>query len=168
MRACLTSALAIAAVVLSFGSAWAQNGCNTCGSAGGYDAACGGGACGNGGGSRCGAHGCRLHHHHKYIDGLDYGFNCGCNGSYNYPVPPLYTYHWPGMYKAVRMTDYHSPWRFPPLRPYVDEVAVPATMTSEGSVSELQPITALMPIAGAKSEFGQPESMSSKLLRSIR
>jgi hypothetical protein len=48
-------------------------------------------------------------------------FNCGCNGSYKFPVPPLYTYHWPGLYSQQLMTDYHSPWRFPPLRPYTDE-----------------------------------------------
>ncbi|MCG8587509.1 MAG: hypothetical protein MI757_22610 [Pirellulales bacterium] len=48
-------------------------------------------------------------------------FNCGCNGSYKFPVPPLSTYHWPGMYSIQLMTDYHSPWRFPPLRPYTDE-----------------------------------------------
>jgi hypothetical protein len=48
-------------------------------------------------------------------------FNCGCNGSYKFPVPPLSTYHWPGMYSHQLMTDYHSPWRFPPLRPYTDE-----------------------------------------------
>jgi len=67
----------------------------------------------------------RLHHHgrhqYKYIEGRDPSFNCGCNGSYKYPVPPLYTYHWPGMYSQQLMTDYHSPWRFPPIRPYVDE-----------------------------------------------
>jgi hypothetical protein len=143
MRACLTSAVALAAVVLSFGSAWAGHGCNP-----------------------CGAHGCRLHHHHQYIDGKDYGFNCGCNGSYNYPVPPLYTYHWPGMYKAERMTDYHSPWRFPPIRPFTDEAAAPA-MISEEVVGELQTISAVMPISG-KSTLGQPESLSIKLLRSIR
>jgi len=161
MRACLTSALAIAAVVLSFGSASAQNGCNTCDN----------GACGNGG-----AHGCRLHgrghgcghHHNKYIDGLDYGANCNCNGSYNYPVPPLYVYHWPGMYKAVRMTDYHSPWRFPPLRPYVDEAPVAVPVTNDSAGASLQPVSALLPIGEAKSELGQPESLSSKLLRDLR
>ncbi len=51
---------------------------------------------------------------------VDWG-NCNCNGSYKFPVPPLYTYHWPGRYSQQLMTDYHSPWRFPPLRPYVDE-----------------------------------------------
>ena len=71
-------------------------------------------ACGNC--DPCDPCGCGLFGHHCGcpIDGLDRFANCGCNGSYNYPVPPLYTYHWPGMYKQVRMTDYHSRWRFPP------------------------------------------------------
>lgn len=47
--------------------------------------------------------------------------NCQCEGTYKHPVPPLYTYHWPGMYSQAAMTDYHSPWRFPPLKPYYDE-----------------------------------------------
>lgn len=47
--------------------------------------------------------------------------NCECSGQYNYPVPPQYTYHWPGMFKQTAMTDYHSPWRFPPIKPYYDE-----------------------------------------------
>ena len=48
-------------------------------------------------------------------------FSCSCNGSYKFPVPPLYTYHWPGLYQLERMTDYHSPWRFPPIKPYAPE-----------------------------------------------
>jgi hypothetical protein len=151
--------LAIAAVVISFGTASAQNGCNTCGDAGN------GSACGSGG---CRAHGCHLHHHRKIYEGRDRGANCGCNGSYNYPVPPLYTYHWPGMYKAVRMTDYHSPWRFPPLRPYIDEAPIVPATTSEAAPADLQAVSAQMPISGIKSELGQPESLSSKLLRSYR
>jgi hypothetical protein len=55
------------------------------------------------------------------FEGLDPHFNCGCNGSYKFPVPPLSTYHWPGMWQQNLMTDYHSPWRFPPLKPYRDE-----------------------------------------------
>ena len=67
-----------------------------------------------------GGHGCR-HCHRRWYEGLDEGFNCGCNGSYKFPVPPLYTYHWPGMWSAQLMTEYHSPWRFPPLKSYTDE-----------------------------------------------
>ena len=64
-------------------------------------------------------------HSHKHcpIDGQDPFANCGCNGSYKFPVPPLYTYHWPGLYSQKLMTDYHSPWRFPPIRPYTEDRA---------------------------------------------
>jgi hypothetical protein len=56
-----------------------------------------------------------------HAEGKDLYYSCGVQGSYKFPVPPLYTYHWPGMYSQVRMTDYHSPWRFPPLKPYTEE-----------------------------------------------
>lgn len=49
--------------------------------------------------------------------------NCNCEGSYKFPVPPLYTYHWPGIYSQRLMTDYHSPWRFPPVVPYTEDPA---------------------------------------------
>ncbi len=42
-------------------------------------------------------------------------FNCCCQGSYKFPVPRQYTYHWPGMYSQQQMTAYSSPYRFPPL-----------------------------------------------------
>ena len=45
-------------------------------------------------------------------------FNCGCRGSYKFPVPSQYTYHWPGLYAQQTMTEYTSPWRFPGLEPY--------------------------------------------------
>ncbi len=43
-------------------------------------------------------------------------FNCSCRGSYKFPVPPQYTYHWPGMYSQQTMTEYNSPYRFPALK----------------------------------------------------
>ena len=70
------------------------------------------------------------------------GFNCGCNGSYKFPVPPLYTYHWPGMYSAQLMTDYHSPWRFPPLKPYVDEVPIESLGSARRVARSVQPASA--------------------------
>lgn len=70
-------------------------------------------------------------HHHQVFEGQQAHFNCACNGSYKFPVPPLYTYHWPGMWSQQLMTDYHSPWRFPAIKPYVDE-ALPVEMGSEG------------------------------------
>lgn len=95
----------------------AQGNCApTCGNAGagGQGDYCNG--CNPNGCGRCG-HCCR-----HYIDGQDLSYNCGCQGSYKYPVPPQYTYHWPGMYSQRLMTDYHSPWRYPPIKPYTEEV----------------------------------------------
>jgi hypothetical protein len=86
--------------------------------------------------------------------------NCGCNGSYKFPVPPLYTYHWPGMYQQVRMTDYHSPWRFPPLKPYVDEVA-PEIIGGAKRFGTLQPVS--LTIKTTNSE--QPLSFSDRVER---
>jgi hypothetical protein len=43
-------------------------------------------------------------------------FNCSCRGSYKFPVPPQYTYFWPGMYSQQTMTEYSDPYRFPPLK----------------------------------------------------
>jgi hypothetical protein len=78
------------------------------------------------------------------IAGWDAGYNCGCNGSYNYPVPPLYTYHWPGMYKQQLMTEYDSPWRFPPLKPYEDEQVEGEV---DGSEMARQPEAGVLPIS---------------------
>ncbi|MCU0880258.1 MAG: hypothetical protein MUF06_21000 [Pirellulaceae bacterium] len=120
--------------------------------------------CGHGGAGGAGRRGARF-------EGLDPYFNCGCNGSYKFPVPPLYTYHWPGLYSAQLMTDYHSPWRFPPLKPYVDEVP-PVEMGSLGTRSVLRPVSATFEIDERRSgemesvrRVGEMESMSSKMLR---
>lgn len=50
--------------------------------------------------------------------GEDSLFNCACKGSYHYPVPPLNTSHWIGLYSQHLPTDYRSLWRFPPIKPY--------------------------------------------------
>ena len=81
----------------------------------------------------CGRHG---HHKRRNAEGLSPSANCGCNGSYKFPVPPLYTYHWPGMFSAQRMTDYHSPWRFPPIKAYQDEP--PYQRTGHASLRHIQ------------------------------
>jgi hypothetical protein len=86
---------------------------------------------------------CGRNHGRRNARNQELGFNCGCNGSYKFPVPPLYTYHWPGMYQAVLMTDYHSPWRFPPLKPYVDEVP-PEVLGTTNSLRRVQPATAVI------------------------
>lgn len=74
--------------------------------------------------------------------------NCSCNGSYKFPVPPLYTNHWPGLYSAELMTDYHSPWRFPPLKPYTDELP----SAGEGPP---QPLTMVVPTSHTQAS-GKP------------
>jgi len=148
MRNNWIACVAIVSLSLLAGSAPAADcGCQqpVCGCEAGAGGACyGGGAsdpcdpCGSGGlfGRR---------NRGPRFEGLEAGFNCGCNGSYKFPVPPLYTYHWPGMWSAQLMTDYHSPWRFPPLKPYVDEVPVPIGMN--GGEQSLQPVSATFPVA---------------------
>lgn len=38
-------------------------------------------------------------------------YNCRYHGSYNYPVPPQFTYFWPGIYKQKSIADYQSVYR---------------------------------------------------------
>ena len=118
--------------------------------------------CNDGGGHGHHHHGL-LHHHRNGGRNAEMGFNCGCNGSYKFPVPPLYTYHWPGMYSAQLMTDYHSPWRFPPLKPYVDEVPIEA-MGSATSLRRVQQASAITPAARSS----RPSSFSEQLEESLR
>ncbi|REK23792.1 MAG: hypothetical protein DWQ42_14970 [Planctomycetota bacterium] len=89
-------------------------------------------------------------------------FNCGCNGSYKFPVPPLYTYHWPGLYSHQLMTDYHSPWRYPGIRPYEDEKPFqarvePRMRRASYHQASLDSVTA--PVAA------EPERISDKMRR---
>src|SRR5215471_3151265 len=102
------------------------------------------------------------HHHRSNIEGLNRGFNCGCNGSYKFPVPPLYTYHWPGMWSAQLMTDYHSPWRFPPLKPYTDEAAPQSMGVDDSVLTRIRPVSATVaaPVREQSSFTGQLELMS--------
>jgi hypothetical protein len=100
--------------------------------------------------------------HHRNRRNAELGFNCGCNGSYKYPVPPLYTYHWPGMYSAQLMTEYHSPWRFPPLKPYTDEAPL-ETQSSARSLRRVQPAAAVVETRSTPSS-----SFSQQVERSLR
>lgn len=144
-------------------------GCSTgCDAWAEYDpCGCDSGRCGHKHGGGCGWFG-----HRRCLEGQDWYFNCGCNGSYNYPVPPLYTYHWPGMYKAQRMTDYQSPWRFPPLRPYTEEKLAPlieeAPQAGDGALAPIVHIRQLpagYSAEGVLSSPGEVESVSSRLMR---
>ncbi|HUE72315.1 MAG TPA: hypothetical protein VMP01_15630 [Pirellulaceae bacterium] len=149
---------AIAIVLASATFAQAGGGCAVAAPACGvHDNACGAG-CGRGG---CGLFG--RHGGGSGIGGLDRHFNCGCRGSYNYPVPPQYTYHWPGMYKQNLMTDYTSPWRFPPLKAYVDEV--PAQPAAGMPLPNFRTVSAVEVIPSATSRAGEIESISSRLSR---
>lgn len=76
------------------------------------------------------------------------GFNCACRGSYKFPVPPQYTYHWPGMYSQSWMTAYNSPYRYPALK-------LPSWMTDIGS--EAAPFGEAKPLTPSPGE-GKPES----------
>jgi len=84
------------------------------------ESSCGSGDCDGGCGSDCGS-GCGGCRKRQCASQQESWYNCGCNGSYKFPVPPLYTYMWPGLYSQQLVTDYHSPWRFPPLKPYTNE-----------------------------------------------
>ncbi len=97
-------------------------------------------------------------------------FNCCCGGSYKFPVPPQYTYHWPGMYSQRYMSEYASPFRFPPL-----EQPKPRHSTLKGdAVAELaaEPapirLTTTGPVrakAGTSRPPTRPEPMSSRIKR---
>jgi hypothetical protein len=166
MRSFILAAAVLAAGNL-FGVAAAQaQQCDCQCQSGGLFAGC---DCGSGGCDECEGWAGRLFHHghQPYIEGRELGFNCGCNGSYNYPVPPLYTYHWPGMYKQVRMTDYHSPWRFPPLKPYVDEQPI-VEVGVANAPSRVRQVSASEPLEATASRPGEVTSMSSRLNRLSR
>jgi hypothetical protein len=169
MRTCMLAAM-MAGLLVTASNLVAGEGCNcnAGASASGNCDPCDPCACRNGCG--CGLFG---HHCECPIDGLDRFANYGCNGSYNYPVPPLYTYHWPGMYKQVRMTDYHSPWRFPPLKRYEDEplptIEVPAPRAAAGP-RLLRPVSlggvdSSNPVAAKKTWHTEIEPLSSRLSR---
>ena len=97
---------------------------------------------------------------------MDPAFNCGCNGSYKFPVPPLYTYHWPGMFSHQLMTDYHSPWRFPAIRPYRDEKPIQATENP----NEMRQASYVLSRSTSPSATvtGEPEPVSAKMRRYYR
>ncbi len=109
-------------------------------------------------GGVCSGHGGRRAARRNQAD----NFNCGCNGSYKFPVPPLYTYHWPGLYSHRLMTDYHSPWRFPGLRPYKDEKPFQAASTPNST----QPASHAAPLPVTERTYRDGvETLSSKMRR---
>ena len=121
---------------------------------GGSGAAYGGDPC-SGCGNGCGGLFGNWRNRGQRYEGLQAGFNCGCNGSYKFPVPPLYTYHWPGMWQQNLMTDYHSPWRFPPLKPYTDELPEESMGASPSSLRPVRQASAVVdvPTAAQRTSF---------------
>lgn len=132
--------------------------------------ACSSGSCDGGG--QCGTNRCRHvcgPHCRKLANRWA---NCHCDGSYKLPVPPLYTYHWPGIYSLQNVTDYHSPWRFPPLRPHApepdDETLAPAERARHAGSTAIAASwhttspSAPLPVA---QRTGLPEPASRKLER---
>ena len=113
-----------------------------------------------------GIHGDHVHLHRLY-DGADLHYNCGCNGSYKFPVPPLYTYHWPGLYSQQLMTDYQSPWRFPPLRPYAEEPD-PVRSSTARSPAPLRSISTATSAAHASPESSTTDQRGKPMSQRVR
>lgn len=99
----------------------------------------------------CGYHqGCLA----RYMSSVG-GFNCTCRGSYKFPVPPQYTYHWPGMYSQQLMTAYNSPYRYPALK--LPPWMATSMDTSSGNPGTLAPLPQPIPLAPSPGE-NKPES----------
>jgi hypothetical protein len=64
------------------------------------------------------------------------------------------------------MTDYHSPWRFPPIKPYTDEVLTPQAARPSSGV--LQPVSAVEALLPPTTVPGKIEPMSSLMERYFR
>jgi hypothetical protein len=106
---------------------------------------------------------------------LDRHYNCKCNGSYKFPVPPLSTYHWPGIYSHQTMTEYQSPWRFPPIKAYEEEKLEPRdpreALPAKNNNAQLNISDDVQQVdfsAPSNSRPGESESMSSKLKKLSR
>ena len=99
-------------------------------------------------------------------------FNCSCRGSYKFPVPPQYTYHWPGMYSQQTMTQYNSPYRFPPLKqpppeeagPKADQEVGPPEQQGRFHIRQAGQVEPARPKLRA-SRLSAPESVSRKIKR---
>lgn len=97
-------------------------------------------------------------------------FNCGCRGSYKFPVPPQYTYHWPGMYSQQTMTEYASPFRFPPFKdppvdnfePDVDQDVGPPMRHTQRAVRQVSQLVPVGPAGPQDPPRDEPVSMKIK------
>lgn len=171
LMAALVATLGLAAEVIAQDvhasiSDYTTDGGDSCSAGAGCAHGCGlhRGGCGlRGGGHR----GCGHVSRRSQYDGLDRSFNCGCTGSYKFPVPPQYTYFWPGsVYSQELMTNYHSPWRFPPLKPYTEETLMPAAEFD--APQDLRPVSLNQEVAQPQLRPGQVEPMSSAMQRFFR
>ena len=138
-------------------------GCDSCASDCGSD-------CGGCKASRigCGGCGCGICGRHRARIAAAGYFNCSCRGSYKFPVPPQYTYHWPGMYSQRFVTDYTSPYRFPPLEipkfiPQEKSETTEAPMVQSTSTG-LMSVPATLATPPAKSS-SRPTPMSARIKR---
>ena len=100
--------------------------------------------------------------------------NCICSGSYKFPVPPQYTYLWPGMYSQKTMTEYRSPWRYLPLVPPREDPQTPQGQNKEDQQPETasavqttalgEPVQTAEPPTKDTSD-ARPEPFSFKIVR---
>jgi hypothetical protein len=137
---------------------YTNDACNACGA----NDACN--ACGE-----CCGHCMLLQKHRAKQEGRNSQWlwdSCNCNGSYKFPVPPLYTYHWPGLYAQQLMTDFHSPWRFPAIRPYEDEEPGDELLHPPTPVRQVSRSSS--PQRPTKSRPGGVEPVSAKMQRYYR
>lgn len=88
-------------------------------------------------------------------------FNCSCRGSYKFPVPPLYTYHWPGLYSQKTMVEPWKPYRFPPLAAPTWNDPAPASAAVRGPTWRQTANECVLESPNA----GEPESLSSRFQR---
>lgn len=153
----------------SYGDAAFISDANSCASSSGSN--CDDGDCEDDCSSGCdsGCGGCRKR---QCASQQESWYNCGCNGSYKFPVPPLYTYMWPGLYSQQLVTDYHSPWRFPPLKPYTNEAptgepfeTASTRRTAIHQVSAQTPLRGATKAAAAPTEGKRLESTSERIRR---
>jgi hypothetical protein len=84
-------------------------------------------------------------------------FNCCCRGSYKFPVPPQYTYFWPGIYSQKTMTAGVSPWRYPPLLLMEDAGSANGELSKQQSPARSARASAAAKVAAGRKAASQVE-----------
>ena len=73
------------------------------------------------------------------------------------------------MYSHERMTDYHSPWRFPPIKPWTEEAPYQRVTGIDGEETLVSAEgTIVSDVVSVTRRSAQPELMSSRLERLSR